>query len=131
MATLAQDQLYPMSTEDGTAIPLDIIKPQDVAVVSLPQNAATSMTFTAGQLYCQLSSSIDCVVDLTDTASYPFSTSTRGMFLRAGKLSTIQLPYAPIAAKIIPINAGEAGKLYVHGIQKWAGLGLSRQLRQR
>lgn len=130
MAT-AQDQLYPMSTEDGEAIPLDIIRPLDVQAVAFAAEAHTAITFTAGQKYCSVCATVDCVVDLTDSQTYPFVSSTSGFVVSAGAVYTIQLPEAPATARIIPLNAAEAGSFRVTGIQKWAGIGLARQLQQR
>lgn len=130
MAT-ALDQLYPMSTEDGESIPLDIIRPLDVQVVAFAAESHTPVNFTAGQKYCSVSSTVDCVVDLTNSQTYPLASSTSGFVVCADAVYTIQLPEAPVTARIIPLNPAEAGSFRVTGIQKWAGIGLARQLNQR
>lgn len=127
----AADQLYPMSTEDGKHIPLDIIRPLDIQVVAIAAEVHAAVVFTAGQKYCSITADVDCVVDLTNSQTYPFVSSTSGFVVCAGGIFTVQLPEAPVNARVIPLNAGESGQLRITGLQKWAGLGLARQLNQR
>lgn len=126
----AEDQLYPMSTEKGDAIPLDIVRPLGAKVAAIAANAHTVVAFPPHE-YVSLRASIDCAVDFTATATYPFTESTSAVILHADGVHTIQIP-APIGSfRVIPLRAGEDGFITINGIQKWAGLGLNRQLNRR
>lgn len=131
MATAASNQLYPLSTEKGESIPLDIVRPLGAAVVPVVANAATTFSIPTDYAEVSISSTIDVLVDFENAAIYPAAGPyDSALILRKDVIYTEQLPgTGPV--KIIPINAGEAGKVLINAIQKWAGIGLNRQLTRR
>lgn len=131
MATAASNQLYPFSNEKGEAIPLDIVRPLGAVVVSVAANAATSFSIPTNYTEVSISSTIDVLIDFDDTATYPaVGPYNSALILRKDVIYTQQLPDVG-AVKIIPINTAESGKVFINAIQKWAGIGLNRQLTRR
>lgn len=126
----ADDQLYPLSTEKGESIPLDIVAPLAGKVLTLPANSHTALTVPASCKYASISATIDCVIDFVGTATYPFTESTSALIIHANGVHTAVLPTIA-GLRVIPLIAGESGILKINGIQKWAGLGLNRQLVRR
>lgn len=126
----AEDQLYPMSTEKGEPIPLDIVAPLAARVVAIAAGAHTAFTLTAGYRYASISATVDCVIDFTGTLTYPFADGTSALIVHAGGVHTVALP-SLAALRVIPLIAAEAGILKINAIQKWAGIGLNRQLSRR
>ena len=131
MATEASTQLYPFSTEKGEAIPLDVVRPLGVLVAALTANTAATVNIPATFSVVSIRSTIDAMVDFDNAAGYPLTGPyTSALILHKDVIQTIQLPDTG-NVKIVPINAGEAGKVLINGIQKWAGIGLNRQLTRR
>lgn len=126
----AVDQLYPFSTEDGTPIPLDIVQPQRCTVVDIATGAHSAFVLSDSQRLAYVVATVDCFLDFTGIASYPFSASDSALFLPANTVLTIHVP-GVISPRVIPLPASVSGKLMITGIRKWAGIGLARQLQQR
>lgn len=132
MATAASDQLYPLSDNAGKAIPLDIIRPLGAIKWALPFNAALPITIPADFALVSMFSDVDCVLDFTGDLVYPAADATAyesALIIPADTILTVALPSAG-AAKLIPLSA-DAGTVVMNCIQKWAGLGLQRQLTNR
>jgi hypothetical protein len=131
MATAASTQLYPFSTEKGEAIPLDVVRPLGVVVASLSANAAATLNIPSSYAEVSIRSTIDAMVDFTGTATYPLvGPYSSALLLHKDVVHTVQLPSTG-NVRIVPVNAGEAGKVLINSIQKWAGIGLNRQLTRR
>ena len=123
----ATSQLYPFSTEDGKSIPLEVIRPLGAFVLSVTDEA----TFTTGPYELV---SIRCSKD----AVLVFNSATsiaEGVDLE----NALVLPAETIVTAVIPVNTSSkikimeegSAKLYIQHIQKWAGLGLNRQMNRR
>lgn len=127
MATLASSQLYPFSTEDGKSIPLEVIRPLGVFVLPV----------TTGGHAIALDSSFDLVSVLsTVPIIWTFNGDTiaenviipDALFVPADTIMTVDLP-SGAAHHVKSLNG--SGYVYIQGIQKWAGLGLNRQINRR
>lgn len=123
-----KDQLYPFSTEDSKAIPLDIIRPLGVLVKSFLGAGVASVTIPAGWKTASFYSPTGCFIQfaaavlpgpLLENVSYD---STLFVPPNCVVTSTVIEGVATIAA----LNS-VGGYLVVQGIQKWAGLALARQ----
>jgi len=131
MATAVEKQLYPFSTEDAQAIPLDIILPKELLFIQLAAEAAASVTIPTGFNLVAVYSSVDVLLDFANAAAYPLAAGTfsEGVFVPGSVMMTFMLPDVG-AIKIVPV-ANRAGWCTIQNIQKWAGLGLRRQLGSR
>ena len=125
MATAAGNQLYPLSTNDGQVIPLDIIRPLGLSVVAIPAIGAT-VTFPAAVGVCALFSTVDIVLDLTGVATGAEGDHANAVFVPARVMITAVFPDV-LSLKALPVSA-KAGILSVQSIQKWAGIGTLNQL---
>lgn len=131
MATSALDQLYPFSTEDGNAIPLDIVRPMWLLVNALPAAAVTVVTIAADVVNASVFASINCFIDFSGAGPYaglPYE-MTDGLFLPANTLLTVALPRTG-AVNVVPLQP-DAGFIVLQQVTKWAGIGLARQIVRR
>lgn len=133
MATDAELSLYPSSTDDGKAIPLDVIMPKELLFSTVPAGADIGIVIPADFFLVSIMSSVDVMIDLSNEDAYPLASGVypEGIFIAAGITYTMRLPSTG-AAKVIPVVTGnEAGWISIQNFQKWAGLGLRRQLNIR
>ena len=133
MATAAESQLYPLSTDKGTTIPLDIIRPAGAIKWVVSPNTNVAITIPASYGLVSLMSTVDVVLDFSATLTYPIldgSNMPESIIILANMVMTLALPSTG-PARLIPCNTAESGILYMNNFQKWAGVGLSRQLNTR
>lgn len=133
MATSVAQELYPFSTSDNKAIPLDVILPRECTIKAIAANTAASFTIPAGYDLVFIYTSVAVLIDFGNAASYPLADATEyasAIFLPAEGTMTVRLPSTG-AVKIVPLIADEAGTVVIQNIQKWAALGLQRQLTTR
>lgn len=133
MATTAERELYPLSTSDSKSIPLEAVWPLRAIRKAVAANVASSLTLPTDLQLVSIRSTVDCLIDFANAAAYPVVDATlypNAMFLAAETIYTVRVPNGgPI--KIVPTTAGLSGTLFVQEIQKWAALGLKRQLENR
>lgn len=133
MATAASNQLYPLSSESGQAIPLDIIRPLGSIKWVLPFADDLAITIPASFALVSLFSNVDCILDFTGLLTYPAANATEfdsAFIISKDTILTLALPSTG-AAKLIALDTGVNGLICMNCIQKWAGLGLQRQLGTR
>jgi hypothetical protein len=129
IAMPSTSQRYPLSTPDGIAIPLDVIRPHSflakttALVVSAPvaiPSAVEIASFTATE---------DCLVCFGDTAIIAADGVLQPdtIFIQKGARVTV----APTASTFTVIAMSTPGYLYCQFIDKWAGLALETQYRKR
>lgn len=129
MATAASQSLYPSSTDDGKAIPLDVMSPRELLFVPLVANDESLVTIPANYNVVSIYSTIDAIIDFDNGLAYPpvAGELDNALFLPAGTIMTVQLPNQG-AVRVVPVVADEVGYCTIQHIQKWAALGLQRQL---
>lgn len=133
MATAAERELYPLSTSDSKSIPLETIWPLRALRKSVAPDATTDLTIPAGMDLVSIRSTVDLLIDFANAATYPISDATvypNALFVAAETIYTVRLPNTG-AVNIVPLLPGVSGTLYIQEIQKWAALGLQRQLVNR
>lgn len=128
MATAAENQLYPFSTQDGQTIPLDVIRPLSLVVAAVAA-AGTVVAFPAAVSVCVIYGSVDMVLDLEAAASSPLGNHASALFVPAGTLITAVLPDVT-SIKAIPVSPQD-GFISVQSVQRWAGVGTQTQLVRR
>jgi len=120
--------LYPFSTKDASAIPLDILRPKSVARIdfldAVPSAALDLVVYTPVII---LRASAPCVISFgAAPTALSAALVANQMYMDAGELQVI----APPASTLYVMGDGVAGSLVVQMIEKWAGLGLDAQFTQ-
>lgn len=123
-------QRYPLSTSDGTAIPLEIMKPHSFVQKSFLQASATAaQPVPTGVEIMSITVSEDVIlrfgaaaVALADGVNYPDT-----VLVKAGTRVCI----APKADTFTLKGFTANGLAYIQYIEKWAGLALAKQLTGR
>lgn len=131
MATAAANQLYPLSSADGVAIPLDIILPLGASFYTVAADAHTVCTIPAGYTTVSIYCDIDVLLDFTNTEAFPVAGDyTSALLVHKETIISALLPSTG-NVRAIPLVATESGILRIQQVQKWAGLGLAQQLVRR
>lgn len=126
----ATRQLYPLSTSDAASIPLDVASPLGLLHFAAAANSATQIVIPEEYSLVMIHATIAVVLDFTDIETYPISGAKifgSALYVPEDTIMTMWLPSTGLA-KIIPVVADTAGSVFIQGIQKWAALGLKRQL---
>ena len=121
----APTNLYPFATQDGKAIPLDIIRPSALLSLAVNTTAAGPVDITNAYSVGVFFSAVECLVGFGASVGYPLTTGvlhTNTLLLPANTILVSSLP-----SNIIYVSAEKAGILYLQLIEKWAGLGLEKQ----
>lgn len=127
MATTASDQLYPFSTEDGKSIPLEVIRPLGVFVLPVT-NSGHSLTLDSTFELISVYSTVQAIWTFSGSTIAEEAIIEDALFLPPHVMMTAILPKD--ATHFIKSLDGN-GHVYIQGIQKWAGLGLNRQITRR
>lgn len=119
---------YPLSTPDGTAIPLDIIKPLALGKIVFVAGGYTSCDIPAayaGKLLVAYSS-VECYIseDAVPVVPTVNAFTAKMIYIPAGVL----IVFVAGAAKIAAIGVAAAGTLHIQVADTWAGLALKAQL---
>lgn len=127
MATSSSKQLYPLSTEDNKAIPLDIIRPLAV-IKKATGSALVDITIPADWSIASFYSAAGCFVQFGGaTLVSPLIEGTPyadTLFVPPGCIVTSTV--TPGVAKVLSM-AGTSSVI-IQQVQKWAGIALQRQL---
>jgi len=122
--------VYPFATQDGKAIPLDIINPSALLKRLYTANASSAFTIPAGYsvgvFYSSQGAVVSFGVDKTNLADNVLADST--LFIPSDVLVTAA--FNPGAAYVASAS-GIAGVLYIQFIQKWSGLALNTQYQRK
>jgi hypothetical protein len=113
--------LYPLSTQDGNPIPLDIIRPLGVIRLSIPIGTGSSLVALGIPVpILVLRSTVDCFIRFGTVASIPsFPMLPDTCYLPANETIVI----SPALTDISVIGDILAGVLTIQFIDQWAGLG--------
>jgi len=125
-----QQQLYPLSTEDGKSIPLDVALPLSSIYETVVQNAATPLTVPNTYDIVSVYSEVDLAIDFTGAATFPLSGNTpypSMLLVPAFTFLTVRIPDEYNWA-LVPVKSGVQGNVMITALQKWAGLRLQRQV---
>lgn len=131
--TTAERELYPLSTTDSKAIPFDVVYPLSCVKWEFAVDAATPIVIPASMDIVYVFSSADVLIDYGNTLTYPAANDTeftQGFIIPSDTLMSIRLPDTG-NARIIPLRPNQPGIVYMQAVQKWAALGLKRQLGTR
>ena len=117
------NDLYPLSTQDGVPIPLDIIRPYGTMRLSIPTGTGLSLVALGVTVpILILRSTVDCFIRFGTVASVPVgSVLLNSLFLPSNETIVV----APSLTSISVIEDGVlgTGKLTIQLVEQWAGLG--------
>lgn len=122
----AIDQLYPLSTRDGEAIPLDVMSAVGLVVKNFTLGLTTDFVIPAGYVVGSLYSFEGCILQFAQNIPVNPVDATNydnALFIPPATILTVAL--IPGSARLIA--TGASGKLYIQNIRKWAALALPNQ----
>lgn len=118
--------LYPFSTKDAKAIPLDIIRPLSSARVAFADGVPSAVIDPAiADPVLILSADAPCVVRFGAVPEVPSSAFAANQLLLGPDVTMIVAPQSPTFQVM---GDGAAGNLSIQVIAKWAGLGVESQI---
>lgn len=118
--------IYPFATQDGKAIPLDIIKPEGILLQTFGVGSSSSFTLPEGSLVGTFTATSACLVRFgTDLPGSLAADTLYAETLLIPAETTVTC--ALTAGLVYVIGLVEEGTIYVQLIKKWAGLALDRQ----
>jgi len=130
MATsAATDQLYPFSTEDNKAIPLDIIRPVSMIKSELLAAGNTTITIPDTWKVASFFCPAGCFIEFATAVMpiVPINGTVYANVLFVPPNCVVTATVLPGVATVNPVKPG-ASYVILQQIQKWAGIALSRQL---
>ncbi len=128
--TALKDQLYPFSTEDSKAIPLDVIRPISFIKKSfLGVGVAGVLIIPVGWKVATFFSLSGCIIEFAagTIPNPPVDGTAYADTLLVPPNCIVTSTVIEGNARIISLDNLTAGSVMVQQIQKWAGLALARQ----
>ena len=122
----APSQLYPLSSQDGKAIPLEICAPLALRSYVLVANTKKDIVIPADWVIGWLYSDVDCVFSHSDT-DLPAALVDGTVYTSASfvpKKTPMAIKWIPGDASVLPLASG---RIYLHKIEKWAAFVQSKQ----
>jgi hypothetical protein len=120
--------LYPLSTQDGKAIPLDVVKPASMVSYNFAANTAGAIVIPASYGLCYVFATQNCILRLSATALPAGLVSGTEyqdtFFIPANTLMTIFLTGG--AAQLL--GGAYAGSLNICSVEQWGAFLQSRQV---
>lgn len=130
MATTGiERELYSLSTEDGKAIPLDIIRPLSVIKKNFAALGTGVLTIPANWKIASFFSNAGCFIQFAAATipANPVDDTEYADVLWVPPNFVVTSTVLPGAARIISADGITPGYVIAQQIQKWAGLALKRQ----
>ena len=118
---MAAENLYPFSTPQGSAVPLEVVKPKSLVAYAFPVGAS-SIVIPAGISTCWIYSTQDCILRL-DGNVLPGALVDGVLYANSMFIPAVTPMSVIIAAGDAQIlSLAEAGSLYINSIEQWAAL---------
>jgi hypothetical protein len=130
----AAKELYPLSTQDGYAIPLDVIYPQGLIKKSIPSSGLASFAVPTTFKIASFYSLEGCIVQFGN------GTLVNPMADGAEYLDSLLIPPGFMLVAAVTTGAGNwtvesltgiVGTLWIQEVRKWADMALARQVTGR
>jgi hypothetical protein len=124
---MAATDLYPLSSQRGEAIPLEMVRPASLTMFSFLAGAAGDITIPVGYKTCWLYATQDCILKLSATdlpaALISGTEYSRALFIPANTPLAVLLE----AGEASLLGLAAAGNLYINSITQWAALSQALQ----
>ena len=117
-------ELYPFSTQDGKAVPLEIIQPSAMVMLDVTTSYST-LALPDSLNLAAIFASCDCVIDLTGAATTLASGTLYNSMLFVPASTVVMAKLETVTAKIRAVS--DSGTIFIQGVERWAGLNLTRQ----
>lgn len=126
---MSLDQVYPFSTQDGKAIPLDIIRPSGLLYRNFTELAESSLNIPDGYPVAAVIADKPCLVKFAGSIGILAEDIVYSdlLIVPANTITIVSLLSGVGAVK----GLTEAGTIYVQLIKKWAGLALDKQFTRK
>jgi len=119
--------LYPLSSQDGKAIPLDIVKPSNLVVFNFAANISADVVIPSGFNLCWIYATKACI--LQSGASIPDVPAEGTAYPNAAYIPEgMPLTLVLEPGQISLVGLEEAGTLYINCIEQWAALLQAKQI---
>ena len=123
---MAASQIYPLATQDGKAVPLDVAEPIALIYYPLVANTKKDITIPGGWTFMYVFSTCNCVLSTNDTdlpnTLVDGTTYNDAIFIPAN--TPVIITTVAGAGSISPLANGN---IYLNKIEKWAALVQSNQ----
>ena len=117
-------EIYPFSTQDGKAIPLDILKPSHLFHISFT-TTSSSITLPEGAQVAMFMATVGAIVSFGAAVSFAGGSWNQANSLYVPKDIIVS---STVKDSTIHVRGVEgSGSLWVQIIEKWAGLALTKQ----
>ena len=124
MATQIPREIYPLATQNGQAIPLDIVKPVKMTKLAVASDSLASITFASDHEIAFLYSDVDVVLSFTgESFTLPLANGTEyndAIFVPAYTLMTVEV----LAGAGKAVSLAGSGYLIIQFVEKWAALAI-------
>ena len=125
MATNTPEGVYPFSTQEGTAIPLDVIEGIGVLPVAFTAGASVAFTIPEGEVVGAITASEACVIAFGLSIGTITDNTLIDDALFIPRDATMTCALTPGLAYVRGFNT--SGTIIVQFIRKWAAINLNRQ----
>lgn len=123
-------QRYPLSSPDGTPIPLEIMKPHSFLQKSfLTASASSAVTVPTDVEILSITTTEDCILKFGGTATLPTDNVAIADAVLVEKYTRICI--APKAATFTLRGLTADGVANIQFVEKWAGLAVQTQYQKR
>ena len=122
--------IYPFATQDGKAIPLDILKPSGLILHAYTEGSASTLIIPEQYQVGMFLATTSCLVCFGEELVKPFVDSIiyeNTLLVPSGNVVSSAIRHPSLS--IIGLNEG--GQLYIQLIDRWAGLALDRQYQRK
>jgi len=124
---MSATELYPLSTQDGKHIPLDVVRPLGLTTFTVTLNDATNIVIPALYNLVWVYSTVSCVLAmpglLLPSALVSGTDYADSVFIPADTLMTLVV--TPGDCMVLGLSG--SGTLYMNSIEQWAALVQNRQ----
>lgn len=120
---------YPLSTPDGIAIPLDVIRPNSFMLVNFTTAVSAAFNIPSGVEIMSITATEDCIINFGGAPVAPISGTlyTNSVAIERDQRITV----SPTADTFKVIGETASGKLRINFIDNWAALSLATQQLRR
>lgn len=122
-------EIYPFATQDGKAIPLDILKPAALSFFDFTSAAKADITISQESSVVMLLATEVCILS--------FNSALTALTAGAEYLNAVLVPKNIIVSCLLPGYSAQvrgvtaSGVLYIQSIEKWSGLALDKQFQRK
>lgn len=120
------EAVYPFATQDGKAIPFDILKPSSLIIRSFTSAAVETLTLATDVQVANFLATQDCLVSFEDSLAVITVTGTvypKTLIVPAG----IVVASVCASTNVYVRGLSASGNLFIQTVEKWSGLALEKQ----